>query len=88
MKAKQSPKTRHIPRRSPGQATATISLSAETLAQIRHLAAEEDRTLSNWIRRLIERSLAAESLAETTNAPPLTSRAEGTYTAPKRRRNK
>ena len=79
MKPKDTPKPRHTPRRSAGQATATISLSAETLAQIRKLAAQEDRTLSNWLRRLIERSLdrdTATSFAETPSAYQATRRSK------------
>jgi len=58
-------------KRAPGQTATTISLSEETLAKIRYLAAQDGRTVSNWLRRLIERSMAAEeaearlTLAET-----------------------
>lgn len=68
-------------KRAPGQTTATISLSAETLARARQLAAAEDRSLSNWLRRLIERNLAAaETVAQTTTTGPLPERQAVTYT--------
>jgi predicted CopG family antitoxin len=71
-------------KRAPGQTTATISLSADTLARARQLAAAEDRSLSNWLRRLIERNInAVETLAETTSTDPLPERQAVTYQAGK-----
>jgi hypothetical protein len=61
MKPKPNPKESRAGKRAPGQTTATISLSAETLATARRLAAADGRSLSNWLRRLIDRSLAAET---------------------------
>ena len=60
-------------KRAPGQAATTISMSEETLATVRYLAAKDGRTVSNWLRRLIERSLAAEA-AETQLTPAETKR--------------
>ena len=61
MKPKPNPTESRAGKRAPGQTTATISLSAETLATARRLAAADGRSLSNWLRRLIDRSLAAEA---------------------------
>jgi predicted DNA-binding protein len=60
-------------KRAPGQTATTISLSEETLAKIRYLAAQDGRTVSNWLRRLIERSMAAEE-AEARLTPAETNR--------------
>jgi len=61
VKPKPKPGQSRAGKRAPGQTTATISLSAEILATARQLAAQDGRSLSNWLRRLIERSLAAET---------------------------
>ena len=68
MKPKPKPGESRAGKRAPGQTTATISLSAETLATARRLAAADGRSLSNWLRRLIDRSLAAD--APTIQPPP------------------
>lgn len=63
MKPKPTPELSRAGKRAPGQTAATISLSVETLAKVRYLAAQDGRTVSNWLRRLIERTLAAEEAA-------------------------
>ena len=68
MKPKPKPEHSRAGKRAPGQTATTISMSEETLAKVRYLAAKEDRTVSNWLRRLIERNLAAD-LAQTTPPP-------------------
>lgn len=73
MKPKPKPELSRAGKRAPGQTTATISLSVETLAIARQLAAQDGRSLSNWLRRLIERSMAAEA-AETQLNPAETNR--------------
>lgn len=73
MKPKPKPELSRAGKRAPGQTTATISLSVETLAIARQLAAKDGRSLSNWLRRLIERSMAAEA-AETQLNPAETNR--------------
>jgi len=78
MKPKPKPEDSRAGKRAPGQTTATISLSVETLAIARQLAAEDGRSLSNWLRRLIERNLAAD-LAQT--PPPEVHRLNETPTA-------
>ena len=61
MKPKPKPELSRAGKRAPGQTTASISLSVETLERVRYLAAQDGRTVSNWFRRLIERSMAAEA---------------------------
>jgi hypothetical protein len=73
MKPKPKPELSRAGKRAPGQTTATISLSVETLAIARQLAAQDGRSLSNWLRRLIERSMAAEE-AEAQLTPAETNR--------------
>jgi hypothetical protein len=73
MKPKPKPELSRAGKRAPGQTTATISLSVETLAIARQLAAQDGRSLSNWLRRLIERSMAAEK-AEAQLTPAETNR--------------
>lgn len=60
MKPKPSPEHSRAGKRAPGQTTATISLSADILATAKRLAAEDGRSLSNWLRRLIERNVTAD----------------------------
>jgi len=60
----------------PGQAATTISMSEQTLAKVRYLAAKEDRTVSNWLRRLIELNL----LDETAHNSPLSQPKKDTTT--------
>lgn len=79
MKPKPRPEHSRAGKRAPGQTTATISLSVETLAIARQLAAKDGRSLSNWLRRLIERNLAAD-LAQTP-PPPEVLRMNETSTA-------
>jgi len=78
MKPKPKPENSRAGKRAPGQTATTISMSEETLAKVRYLAAKEDRTVSNWLRRLIERNLAAD-LAQT--PPPEVHRLNETPTA-------
>jgi tRNA C32,U32 (ribose-2'-O)-methylase TrmJ len=68
MKPKPKPEDSRAGKRAPGQTATTISMSEETLAKVRYLAAQDGRTVSNWLRRLIERSMAAES-AESQQPP-------------------
>lgn len=44
-------------RRATGQTATTISLSKDVLDYVRQQAAAEDRSVSYWLRRLIEREL-------------------------------
>lgn len=60
MKPKPKPEQSRAGKRAPGQTTATISLSADILATAKRLAAEDGRSLSNWLRRLIERNVTAD----------------------------
>lgn len=70
-------------RRAAGQTATTISLSSDVLEYVKQQAAAEDRSVSYWLRRLIERELRShldtgQSVAETSTV----------YTAPKRRKRR
>lgn len=47
----------NTPRRAKGKAATSISLSEDTLEKARALAAQDDRSLSNYIERLINEKL-------------------------------
>lgn len=68
-------------RRAAGQTATTISLSSDVLEYVKQQAAAEDRSVSYWLRRLIERELRSHldtggTVAETPKP----------YGTPKRRR--